>query len=196
MIILDESIKSEAQLKLAEKLERDRKKLQDQIKKDHKQILEKKRKSKNLIGDLFAEHLPDFYNYEAEELKDIIDTAMTQKATEKKIAAIKKAAGVYEEPAAVKSEEVDPLPTEIVSDEPSSDVSGDDLPENATEDADDAGSNTMMVSEETVPEDSANKPGVSDDSEKAEDGNSAGIEADIESSDFTDVSYDSENSEG
>ena len=91
MIILDESIKSEAQLKLAEKLERDRKKLQDQIKKDHKQILEKKRKSKNLIGDLFAEHLPDFYNFEAEELKDIIDTAMTQKATEKKIVAIKKA---------------------------------------------------------------------------------------------------------
>ena len=45
-----------------------------------------------MIGDLFAEHLPDFYNFEAAELKEIIDTAMTQKATNDKITDIRNAA--------------------------------------------------------------------------------------------------------
>ncbi len=96
MIILDENVKSEAQLRLAEKLKRDRKKLQEQIKKDHRHIVDMKRKSKGLIGDLFEEHLTDFYNFEAAELKDIIDTAMTQKAAVNRIASIRKAAGVSE----------------------------------------------------------------------------------------------------
>ena len=92
MINLDENVKSEAQIRLQEKLERDRKRLQEQIKKEHKQVEELKRKSRAMIGDLFAEHLPDFYNFEAAELKEIIDTAMTQKATNDKITAIRNAA--------------------------------------------------------------------------------------------------------
>ena len=92
MINLDENVKSEVQIRLQEKLERDRKRLQEQIKKEHKQVEELKRKSRAMIGDLFAEHLPDFYNFEAAELKEIIDTAMTQKATNDKITAIRNAA--------------------------------------------------------------------------------------------------------
>ena len=65
MINLDENVKSEVQIRLQEKLERDRKRLQEQIKKEHKQ---------------------------ATELKEIIDTAMTQKATNDKITAIRNAA--------------------------------------------------------------------------------------------------------
>ena len=92
MINLDENVKSEAQIRLQEKLERDRKRLQEQIKKEHKQVEELRRKSRAMIGDLFEEHLPDFYNFEAAELKEIIDTAMTQKATNDKITAIRNAA--------------------------------------------------------------------------------------------------------
>lgn len=93
MIKLDESIKSEAQIRLAEKIERDRRRLQDQIKKEQKQIADMKRKTKTLIGDLFVEHLPDFYNFEASELKEIIDTAMSQKSTKDRIAMIRKNSG-------------------------------------------------------------------------------------------------------
>ncbi len=92
MIKLDENVKSEAQLRLEEKIERDRKKLQEQIKKEQKRLTDLKNKSKSYIGDLFITHLPDFYYFEAAELKEIIDTAMTQKATVAKIEAIRKTA--------------------------------------------------------------------------------------------------------
>ena len=92
MIKLDENVKSEAQLRLEEKIERDRKKLQEQIKKEQKRLADLKNKAKSYIGDLFITHLPDFYYFEAAELKEIIDTAMTQKATLEKIEAIRKTA--------------------------------------------------------------------------------------------------------
>ena len=92
MIKLDENVKSEAQLRLEEKIERDRKKLQEQIKKEQKRLADLKNKSKSYIGDLFITHLPDFYYFEAVELKEIIDTAMTQEATLAKIEAIRKTA--------------------------------------------------------------------------------------------------------
>lgn len=97
MINIEENRRSEAQIQLAERLEKDRERLQEQIKKDHRKVEELKRRSKNCIGELFAEHLPDYYNFEAAELKEIIDTAMEQKATVKKIASIKKAAGWTED---------------------------------------------------------------------------------------------------
>ena len=69
MINLDENVKSEAQIRLQEKLERDRKRLQEQIKKEHKQVEELRRKSRAMIGDLFEEHLPDFYNLRLRRLR-------------------------------------------------------------------------------------------------------------------------------
>ena len=180
MIILDESIKSEAQLKLAEKLERDRKKLQDQIKKDHRLILEKKRKSKNLIGDLFEEHLPDFYNFEAEELKDIIDTAMTQKATEKKIAAIKKAAGVMEVPEA--------------SVEGNDDHMSGGTPDTETLTDTETGISEDMDNNNNIP-DAGNISLDDSNPDNKSDNNSEDSEAESENDDFSDVHYDNENSE-
>lgn len=92
MINLDVNEKSAAQIRLAEKLEKDRQKLQEQIQKDRKKIEDSKKKARSLIGDVFTRHLPDFYNFEASELTAIIDTAMGQRATKDKIAAIRKAA--------------------------------------------------------------------------------------------------------
>ena len=62
MINIEENRRSEAQIQLAERLEKDRERLQEQIKKDHRKVEELKRRSKNCIGELFAEHLPDYYN--------------------------------------------------------------------------------------------------------------------------------------
>lgn len=125
MINIEENRRSEAQIRLAERLEKDREKLQEQIKKDHRKVEELKKRSKNCIGELFAEHLPDYYNFEAAELKEIIDTAMEQKATVKKIASIKKAAGW--------SEDADPSIGEIVFGIEETDASADEIstdPEN------------------------------------------------------------------
>ena len=88
MIRIDENSKSEAQIRLMEKLERDKKRLQEQVKKDHRKIEELKKKARGCIGDMFAEHLPDFYCFDGEELKEIIDTAMTQKVVRDKISEI------------------------------------------------------------------------------------------------------------
>ena len=136
MINIEENRRSEAQIRLAERLEKDREKLQEQIKKDHRKVEELKKRSKNCIGELFAEHLPDYYNFEAAELKEIIDTAMEQKATVKKIASIKKAAGWSgdADPAigetAFDTEETDASAGEISGDLPeendSADISADD----------------------------------------------------------------------
>ena len=92
MINLDLNKKSEAQIRLAEKLERDRIKLQEQIKKEQKKIADLQKRSKALIGDVFSRHLPDYYNFEADELTQIVDTAMEQEATKKKIDEIRQAA--------------------------------------------------------------------------------------------------------
>lgn len=89
MIRIDENNKSEAQIRLMEKLERDKKRLQEQIRKDHRKIEELKKKARGCIGDMFAEHLPDFYCFDGEELKEIIDTAMTQKVVRDKISEIR-----------------------------------------------------------------------------------------------------------
>ena len=96
MINLDLNKKSEAQIRLAEKLERDRIKLQEQIKKEQKKIEELQKRSKALIGDVFSRHLPDYYNFEADELTQIVDTAMEQEATKKKIEEIRQAAAGVE----------------------------------------------------------------------------------------------------
>jgi len=92
MINLDLNKKSEAQIRLAEKLERDRIKLHEQIKKEQKKIADLQKRSKALIGDVFSRHLPDYYNFEADELTQIVDTAMEQEATKKKIDEIRQAA--------------------------------------------------------------------------------------------------------
>ena len=102
---LEENLKSEAQLKLLEKLERDKKKLQEQVKKDHDRVEELKKQAKSSIGDLFIKHLPDFYNFDPDELSEIIDTAMKQKATRDKIAAIRKKAEASSEEYAGETED-------------------------------------------------------------------------------------------
>ena len=89
MIRIDENNKSEAQIRLMEKLERDKKRLQEQIRKDHRKIEELKKKARGCIGDMFADHLPDFYCFDGEELKEIVDTAMSQKAVRDKISEIR-----------------------------------------------------------------------------------------------------------
>ena len=89
MIKIEENKKSEAQIRLEKKLERDRAKLQEQVKKDQKKIEELKRKVKTIIGEMFAEYLPDYYCFEGTELKEIVDTAMTQEAVTDKIAEIR-----------------------------------------------------------------------------------------------------------
>ena len=89
MIKIEENQKSEAQIRLEKKLERDKEKLQEQVKKDQKKIEELKRKAKSIIGEMFAEYLPDYYCFEGSELKEIVDTAMTQKAVTDKIAEIR-----------------------------------------------------------------------------------------------------------
>ena len=89
MIRIDENNKSEAQIRLMEKLERDKKRLQAQIRKDHRKIEELKKKARGCIGDMFADHLPDFYCFDGEELKEIVDTAMSQKAVRDKISEIR-----------------------------------------------------------------------------------------------------------
>ena len=81
--------KSEAQIRLEEKLERDRAKLQEQIRKDQKKIEELKRKAKSIIGEMFAEYLPDYYCFEGSELKEIIDAAMNQEIVLNKISEIR-----------------------------------------------------------------------------------------------------------
>lgn len=90
MIRIDENNKSEAQIRLMEKLERDKRRLQEQIRKDHRKIEELKKKARGCIGDMFAEHIPDFYCFDGDELKEIIDTAMSQKAVRDKISEIRK----------------------------------------------------------------------------------------------------------
>ena len=89
MINLDENKKSEAMLTLERKLEKDKQRLQEQMKREQRKKEELKKRSKALIGDLFEEHLPDYYNFEAAELKAIIDTAMSRKETIAKITAIR-----------------------------------------------------------------------------------------------------------
>jgi len=89
MIKIEENQKSEAQIRLEKKLERDKEKLQEQVKKDQKKIEELKRKAKSIIGEMFAEYLPDYYCFEGSELKEIVDTAMTQEAVTDKIAEIR-----------------------------------------------------------------------------------------------------------
>ena len=89
MIRIDENNKSEAQIRLMEKLERDKKRLQEQIRKDHRKIEELKKKARGCIGDMFADHLPDYYCFDGEELKEIVDTAMSQKAVRDKISEIR-----------------------------------------------------------------------------------------------------------
>ncbi|MCR4849769.1 MAG: hypothetical protein K5870_00785 [Lachnospiraceae bacterium] len=89
MIKIEENQKSEAQIRLEEKLERDKAKLQEQIRKDHRKIEELKRKAKSLIGEMFAEYLPDYYCFEGSELKEIVDIAMTQETVAIKIAEIR-----------------------------------------------------------------------------------------------------------
>ena len=89
MIKIEENQKSEAQIRLEEKLERDRAKLQEQIRKDQKKIEELKRKAKSIIGEMFAEYLPDYYCFEGSELKEIIDAAMNQEIVLNKISEIR-----------------------------------------------------------------------------------------------------------
>lgn len=89
MIKIEENQKSEAQIRLEEKLERDKVRLQEQIRKDHKKIEELKRKAKSIIGEMFAEYLPDYYCFEGSELKEIIDTAMNQESVLNKISEIR-----------------------------------------------------------------------------------------------------------
>ncbi|MCR5747421.1 MAG: hypothetical protein K6G03_06895 [Lachnospiraceae bacterium] len=86
MIIVEENKKSEAQIRLEKKLERDKEKLQEQVKKEQKKIEELKRKAKSIIGEMFAEYLSDYYCFEGSEIKEIVDTAMIQKAVTDKIA--------------------------------------------------------------------------------------------------------------
>ncbi len=71
MIKIEENQKSEAQIRLEKKLERDKEKLQEQVKKDQKKIEELKRKAKSIIGEMFAEYLPDYYcaEYPAEVVR-------------------------------------------------------------------------------------------------------------------------------
>ena len=94
MIKIEENQKSEAQIRLEEKLERDKVRLQEQIRKDHKKIEELKRKAKSIIGEMFAEYLQDYYCFEGSELKEIVDTAMTQEAVTDKIAEIRRRSDV------------------------------------------------------------------------------------------------------
>ena len=89
MIKIEENQKSEAQIRLEEKLERDRAKLQEQIRKDQKKIEDLKRKAKSVIGEMFAEYLPDYYCFEGSELKEIVSTAMKQEVVSDKIAEIR-----------------------------------------------------------------------------------------------------------
>ena len=89
MIKIEENQKSEAQIRLEEKLERDRAKLQEQVRKDHKKIEDLKRKAKSIIGEMFAEYLPDYYCFEGSELKEIVGTAMKQEVVSDKIAEIR-----------------------------------------------------------------------------------------------------------
>ena len=89
MIKIEENQKSEAQIRLEKKLERDKEKLQEQVKKDQKKIEELKRKAKSIIGEMFAEYLSDYYCFEGAELKEIVDTAMTQEAVTDKITEIR-----------------------------------------------------------------------------------------------------------
>ena len=96
MIKIEENQKSEAQIRLEEKLERDKVRLQEQIRKDHKKIEELKRKAKSIIGEMFAEYLSDYYCFEGSELKEIIDTAMNQESVLNKISAIRNRAGTDE----------------------------------------------------------------------------------------------------
>ena len=96
MIKIEENQKSEAQIRLEEKLERDKVRLQEQIRKDHKKIEELKRKAKSIIGEMFAEYLPDYYCFEGSELKEIIDTAMNQESVLNKISEIRNRAGTDE----------------------------------------------------------------------------------------------------
>lgn len=96
MIKVEENKKSEAQIRLEEKLEKDRAKLQEQIRKDQKKIEELKRKAKFIIGEMFAEYLSDYYCFEGAELKEIIDTAMNQEIVLNKISEIRNRAGTDE----------------------------------------------------------------------------------------------------
>ena len=96
MIKIEENQKSEAQIRLEEKLERDKVRLQEQIRKDHKKIKELKRKAKSIIGEMFAEYLPDYYCFEGSELKEIIDAAMNQESVLNKISEIRNRAGTDE----------------------------------------------------------------------------------------------------
>ena len=89
MIKVEENQKSEAQIRLEKKLERDKEKLQEQVKKDQKKIEELKRKAKSIIGEMFAEYLPDYYCFEGSELKEIIDAAMNQEIVLNKISEIR-----------------------------------------------------------------------------------------------------------
>ena len=89
MIKIEENQKSEAQIRLEKKLDRDKEKLQEQVKKDQKKIEELKRKAKSIIGEMFAVYLPDYYCFEGSELKEIVDTAMTQEAVTDKITEIR-----------------------------------------------------------------------------------------------------------
>ena len=96
MIKIEENQKSEAQIRLEEKLEKDRAKLQEQIRKDQKKIEDLKRKAKSIIGEMFAEYLPDYYCFEGSELKEIIDTAMNQESVLNKISEIRNGTGTDE----------------------------------------------------------------------------------------------------
>ena len=77
MIKIEENQKSEAQIRLEKKLERDKEKLQEQVKKDQKKIEELKRKAKSIIGEMFAEYLPDYYCFEGSELKELCKNNIT-----------------------------------------------------------------------------------------------------------------------
>ncbi len=103
MIKIEENQKSEAQIRLEEKIERDKAKLQEQIRKDHRKIEELKRKAKSIIGEMFAEYLPDYYCFEGSELKGIVDTAMTQGAVTIKIAEIRNGSDAYDSGAGSKT---------------------------------------------------------------------------------------------
>ena len=141
MIKIEENQKSEAQIRLEKKLERDKEKLQEQVKKDQKKIEELKRKAKSIIGEMFAEYLPDYYYFEGSELKEIVDTAMTQKAVTDKIAEIRSRSDAddsAEDSNTVSEEnelkdsgidvpEISELePEEITEDEPYEETDGDD----------------------------------------------------------------------
>ena len=141
MIKIEENQKSEAQIRLEKKLERDKEKLQEQVKKDQKKIEELKRKAKSIIGEMFAEYLPDYYCFEGSELKEIVDTAMTQKAVTDKIAEIRSRSDAddsAEDSNTVSEEnelkdsgidvpEISELePEEITEDEPYEETDGDD----------------------------------------------------------------------